>query len=133
MLNPLPSCPTVFSVMPDPLSLSCPTPIGHLTFPLVMPDPLPSSRPTPIGHLYPTRLPVKPAMTVWYHAMTIWYHALPSSPSCPSSSVMPDPDRASLLLQIAGQAGNDDRVPAMTTFCITVLRETHLKFSNLKN
>ena len=26
-----PSCPTV--------SLSCPTPIGHLTFPLVMPDP----------------------------------------------------------------------------------------------
>ena len=93
-----------------------------------MPFPLPrharpslTSCPTRSGI---SRLPVKPAMT-------IWCHALPSSSSCPTFSyVMPDSDRASHFsprharpsltscptsighlypLQIAGQAGNDEK------------------------
>ena len=73
MLNPLPSCPTV--------SLSCPTLFPRHAQPSL------TSCPTPIGHLYLSRLPVerlpvKPAMTIWYHAMTKGCHALPSPPSC---------------------------------------------------
>ena len=39
---------------------------------------------------------------------------------------MPDSDRASLPLQIAGQAGNDERKPAMT-ICGTGNDESALK------
>ena len=99
-------CPFLFSVMPDPLSSSCPTPIGHL---------------------FPSRLPVKPAMTIWYHALPpLSSCSTFSSLSCPTISlscptpighltfplVMPDSDRAS---QIAGQAGNDDMVPCTSS------------------
>ena len=85
------SCPTIFPRPALSSSLSCPTPIGHL------------------------RLPVKPAMTVWCQTMTI---APGNDDMVPCTSffsvmssfflVMPDPDRASLPFQIAGQAGNDD-------------------------
>ena len=90
--------------------LSCPTPIGHLTFPLVMPD----------------RIIVMPDLDRASHfspchARPSPCHARPSLTSCPFLFlVMPDPDRASLPHQIAGQAGNDGMVPCTSFFSLVL-------------
>ena len=71
------SCPTFSYVMPftfpscPTVSLSCPTPIGHLY----------------LSRLPVERLPVKPAMTIWYHALPSSSSCHPSLTSCPTVSL----------------------------------------------
>ncbi len=114
-------CTSFSPVMPDLLLRHARLRSGISLFPSVMPDP---DRASQIAGQAGNDDMVPCTSFSSVMPDLLLRHARPSPPSCPTfSSVMPDPighltfPHQIAGQEIAGQAGNDDREPAMTKGC----------------